>query len=245
MVPRRHIAATLLITTMISQIAGFGCRRESGETDARPAPVPATLPAVEASGRAASPTRGPRPAATTIAHVDEVAVPAPNSIGIAVATSRPASLPEGPLPFLPLGDAQVGEWARYTALDERTVRYEIIEIVGNVVTSEIRVTQGGKPLGLPTKRGDRVDNDPQAMAAERVDASQTVSDTTIDAAGRSWQATLYEDRWVDEEIPYLRRTWVSEEAPVFGLLRMELYGGDRLEARMGLAGYGARSPAKN
>ena len=54
-------------------------------------------------------------------------------------------------------------------------------------------------------------------------------------------AICYEDRWVDEDIAYVRRTWVNPQVPVFGTIRMELYGDGVLEARLELvdAGKGA------
>ena len=56
--------------------------------------------------------------------------------------------------------------------------------------------------------------------------------------GKIWDAWLYEDRWIDEGIHYVRRSWVSETAPVFGLLRMELHGDEALEAQMELTDFG-------
>ena len=49
---------------------------------------------------------------------------------------------------------------------------------------------------------------------------------------------LYEDRWTDEQIHYVRRTWVSRDAPVFGVIRMELHGDGVLEARLKLIAMG-------
>ena len=59
-------------------------------------------------------------------------------------------------------------------------------------------------------------------------------------AGRSWGAVLYEDRWTDEGVSYVRRTWVHPEVPVSGTLRLELYGDNVLEARLELAAFGFR-----
>jgi hypothetical protein len=55
---------------------------------------------------------------------------------------------------------------------------------------------------------------------------------------KTWDAWLYEDRWIDEGIHYVRRSWVSNDVPVLGLLKMELYGDETLEARLELTNYG-------
>jgi hypothetical protein len=69
-------------------------------------------------------------------------------------------------------------------------------------------------------------------------AERQVSPARIGAAGRNWSALLYEDRWTDEEVQYVRRTWVSTEAPLFGILRMQLRGDGELEARLELKAFG-------
>ena len=42
------------------------------------------------------------------------------------------------------------------------------------------------------------------------------------------------DRWTDEGVSYIRRTWVSSSVPVFGTIRMELTGGEKMEAKLEL-----------
>lgn len=145
-------------------------------------------------------------------------------------STAPAEVP----PFTPLRDARVGEFARYAALDDMQIHYRVVGLDSLGATIETRVFQSGKPLGLPAQRLEKRDVDPLRREARRVQATRRMSSVTIDVAGRSWKAMLYEDRWVDEEIPYLRRTWVSMDAPVMGILRMELEGDGQLEARLEL-----------
>lgn len=167
-------------------------------------------------------------------------------------TSKPADMPttttttapvEVP-PFTPLRDARVGEFARYAALDDMQIHYRIVGLDSLGATIETKVFQGGKPLGLPAQRMERRDADPLHREAGRVKATRRMSTATIDVAGRSWQALLYDDRWVDEEIAYTRRTWVSPEAPVLGILRMELEGDGQLEARLELIDWGVDTGSK-
>jgi len=150
------------------------------------------------------------------------------------ADSQPAPI----APFLPLADAVEGEWALYAAMDSRAVRYEITRVTTTTVMTRVTVRDHGKPLGLPAVRQDPRALDPVARQADAVTADRRPIDAIIEAAGRPWNATLYEDRWTDEEIRYLRRTWVSPQVPVFGMIRMELYGDDVMEAKLELIAAG-------
>ncbi|HSW47090.1 MAG TPA: hypothetical protein VLM89_16115 [Phycisphaerae bacterium] len=140
--------------------------------------------------------------------------------------------------FEPLADAQVGEWARYGALDSAELIYRVVRAEAATVRTEVVVYEGGRPLGLPTVREDMRTWDPPASLARGVGARRIARRCTIEVAGRPWDALLYEDRWTDEGIAYLRRTWVSQASPVFGTLVMELHGDDALEARLELKAFG-------
>lgn len=156
------------------------------------------------------------------------------------AASQPGKPQAAPLePFLPLVDATEGEWARYAAMDSRTIRYEITRAGTATVETQVIVHDHGKPLGLPAIREDPRDLDPVAPPAQAARADRRQTDAIIEAAGRKWNATLYEDHWIDEEIRYVRRTWVHPQVPVFGMIRMELYGDRVLEARLQLLAAGA------
>jgi hypothetical protein len=154
------------------------------------------------------------------------------------ATSMPVTAISSPISaFHPLADAVVGEWARYTALDDRVVRYVVKEAGSVTVKTEVTVYDQGKPLGLPAVREDSVEFDP-VEHPESAGVEQTRARVTVAAAGRSWDAVLYEDRWLDEGVHYVRRTWVSPAVPVFGIIRMELTGDGTLEARLDLMDVG-------
>ena len=136
--------------------------------------------------------------------------------------------------FTPLRDAVVGEQARYVAMDNRILEYRVTEVTTSDVTTRVVVLDQGKPLGQPATRVDGRDTDLLAAEAGRVKAQRRASSETIQATGRTWEATCYQDRWIDEGVSYVRRTWVSPAVPVFGIIRMELHGADRLEARLEL-----------
>jgi hypothetical protein len=164
------------------------------------------------------------------------------------ATATAPAAPDVP-EFHPLRDARAGEWAMYQALEGRAIRYEVVE-VGHKIKTRITVFADGKRVGEPAVREDPPDFDPLRRDAECPGVSRTIAPRTIRTAGREWEALLHEDRWVDEdEVHYVRRTWVSAQAPVFGIVRMELYGstepaetGDgELEARLELR---ALAPAR-
>lgn len=151
------------------------------------------------------------------------------------ATQAPTPAPDVPA-FLPLVDARPGEWAEYAALRGRTLRYEVEQVSVALVVTRVVVSDAGKPLGQPATREDLRESDLLARQAELSKATRTAERTRITVGGREREAVLYEDRWVDEEVAYVRRTWVDAGVPVFGIVLMELHGDGQLEARMELLG---------
>lgn len=153
------------------------------------------------------------------------------------AASRPA-----PAAFQPLADARPGEWAEYRTLEHGRLRYEVVEVGAARVRTRVHLTKGGQPLGEPAIREDRPEYDPVLHRDAYHQPEITCESQKLDLAGRSWDARRCESRWVDEEIHYLRKTWLSAEAPVYGLLRMDLYGDERLEASLELSAFGGADP---
>ncbi len=141
-------------------------------------------------------------------------------------------------PFEPLADAEVGEWARFVALESYEILYEVMHAGMVSVDIQVTVLMNGRPLGLPAGREELRDYDPVATFTRGRGAERTSHAAVIEAAGRSWDVTVYEEQWTDEGVRYLRRTWVSPAAPVFGMVRMEQYGDNDLEARLELTGFG-------
>ena len=154
-------------------------------------------------------------------------------------TPQAINKPNSTVPaFQPLRDAVAGEWVTYATLDSGELRYAIRNAKAAIVQTEINTKNQGKPLGQPVIRDDQRDTDPLTLWTGCRKADRSMTQTTITAAGRTWEAMLYEDRWTDEDIAYTRRTWVSEQVPVFGIIRMELRGNTRLEARIDLTAFG-------
>lgn len=153
--------------------------------------------------------------------------------------TQPATSPAVMPAFEPLLDAVAGEWARFSTLGGGELRYEVIRTTAGFASVRVTVLRDGRPLGQPALRENLRDFDPLARQFGAGRAERRTSRTKIEAAGRTWDAQLYEDRWTDEDIAYLRRTWVSPDAPVYGLIRMELYGDGELEARLELKGFGS------
>lgn len=148
-----------------------------------------------------------------------------------------------PPAFEPLRDAVGGERTRYAALDDRILEYEIVKVAVTRITTRVVVYAEGKPLGLPATRDDAPDHDPVARHARRAGARTSVRRETIECAGRTWDTLLYEDRWRDEDIDYVRRTWVCEDVPVFGIVRMDLLGNHELETQLTLIDHETPEPA--
>ncbi|HRY69426.1 MAG TPA: hypothetical protein P5304_15550 [Phycisphaerae bacterium] len=133
------------------------------------------------------------------------------------------------------------EWSRLAAMGRREVLYEVTDVRAATVTMRVTVFEGGKPLGLPVLREDFRSVDPVAVAVAAVKARRGWGQVAVELGGRTWDAVFYEDRWADEGVDYVRRTWVSSEAPVFGVLKMELYGDGQLESALELTA-GGRKP---
>ncbi|NLX23690.1 MAG: hypothetical protein GXY55_18710 [Phycisphaerae bacterium] len=140
--------------------------------------------------------------------------------------------------FEPLADAKAGEWARFVALESYEILYEVMHAGMVSVDVQVTVLMNGRPLGLPAGREELRDYDPVATFTRGRRAERASHAAVIEAAGRSWDVTVYEEQWTDEGVRYLRRTWVSPAAPVFGMVRMEQYGDNDLEARLELTGFG-------
>lgn len=160
-------------------------------------------------------------------------IPIPPETRSATKPSSADTRPERTEPFQPLADARKGEWTIYKALNSQTLVYRVKEVTITRVKTEVRVTLDGRPLGMPAEREDLRTADPLAWDPPS-DGHRQTSRTTIQAGGRDWDAVLYEDRWTEEGVKYIRRTWVSAAVPVFGIVRMELTGDDTLEARLEL-----------
>jgi hypothetical protein len=232
------------LSLVVAILAGLAaCREDSAapEPTAGAAAVRPPLdrafadPSAETPAAAAAEDPGPfDPDAPAVATIAPPAEPSPST---APAVTAPEETPSVP-PFTPLQDAVPGEWALYDAGGGRTLRYEVIDGDVDGVQTRITILQDGKVLGQPAVRADVRIYDPLLRQANRAGASRTVRHERIPLAGRTWNALRYEDRWTDEGVAYVRRTWVSPDAPCFGLLRMELLGDGRAEARCELKAYG-------
>ena len=221
---------------------------ESGCSRDEQAPTPGTHPAVEppaaASPPAARPTE-PAPAAvpaSSPARSRGAVSPAGKASSPAAATAAVSP----PVPaWKPLGDAIAGEWAEYDSLDGKRIRYDVVEVKPTAVSTRITIRGGGSMWGEPATRDDEPGVDPLAREADRKSTARSCRREPIEAAGRRWSAILYEDRWTDEEIAYVRRTWVSPEVPYLGMIRMELTGDGQVEARLVLREFGRAGAANS
>jgi hypothetical protein len=212
---------------------------EPGSSDADVAePEPAEPTAIHAAGEDPSQLGATGSlSADALAGKPPVAPKPDEPAGVGSRPVRPATQESSLPPFRPLEDAKVGEWAVYQGLDSQRMRYEVREVGLSRVKTEVTVTFDGRPLGMPAIREDLRTAEPLAWETP-ADGRRQTSRTTIRAAGRVWDAILYEDQWTDEGIRYVRRTWVGGEAPIFGVIRMELMGDETVEARMELVEMG-------
>jgi len=219
---------------------GGGCGRD--ETPGAP-PTGSVVPTVMSSAIAASipDTADPE----TVSPLSTSSSAGRDAAATQASATQPAATqpvaPPAPLSPCRQGiDQHPGQWAIFTALDGRQLRYEVIEVTSEAIVTRVEVFQDGRPLGLPATRRDVCASDIIPPPTNKAPVDRRVTASRCRAARRDWSALCYEDRWMDEEIAYVRRTWVSDDAPVFGLVRMELHGDDALEARFELADWGPR-----
>ncbi len=212
---------------MIAGLAGpSGC-----DTDNDPAqtPAPAIRP-VEPSDAPSEDSAGPA--------VFE-SKPAPRPEVVATTGPKPAAQPPASSGFRPLSDARVGEWAEYTAHQQRTIRYEVLAAAPSAIRVRLTVTQDHKALGLPATREEDPGDDPFVLRGPQAGGQRTTRRQALQAAGRTWEATCHEDRWTEEGVAYVERTWISNQAPVYGLLKMIKTGDGTVEASMELRAFGS------
>ncbi|MBN1344231.1 MAG: hypothetical protein JXQ73_16210 [Phycisphaerae bacterium] len=144
-----------------------------------------------------------------------------------------------------LSRAKVGQWARYRSAGGFEQRLEVVDVTRAKVHLRLQMWLDGRPAGLPTIREEPIDVDWVLRAATRDKATVTSRPTTLRVAERDWPTRLTIARWRLEGVEYERRTWISSDAPIYGLVRMDMTAGDALEASMELIDFGdSTSPAK-
>jgi hypothetical protein len=191
-------------------------------------------------------TRGTAPVATATPDISATRIATPTDSQPAPST-HPATLvaetQPSPIPsWHPLLRAAAGDWVEYESLERMRIRYDVLKITPTGVLTRVTTHQEGRTWGKPATREDDLQFDPLQVQAERGKATRTCQPAVVEIADAKWECILYEDRWTDEDIPYVRRTWVSAAAPFLGTVRMELHGADRLEARLTMMAW-SKSPA--
>jgi hypothetical protein len=210
------------------------CRSEPPPSATSGHVPPASSPSETVAATAPSARREPPSPTSTVAtepaRANTAAVPAATAPAVAI----------GSPPFLPLADAKVGEWCRYRMRDDQVEEVRITNIEAGVVGIELKMSWRGKPLGLPTIRPERADEDAIAAHARRVGAQVTAERAVLDVAGRRWPCRLVTESWLDEGVRYVRRTWCCEAAPVYGVVQMEQTTEGQMTASMELVDFGAK-----
>ena len=120
----------------------------------------------------------------------------------------------------PLQNATVGDWALYQMLGDQRMALRMVGQAGREVTLEVEMIIDSKPLVLPAVRNEPRDLNRPRQHALRVKAQLTVTQERIEAAGRRWNVRRLDAVWTDEEIHYRRTTWIAEDAPIYGVVRM-------------------------
>jgi hypothetical protein len=96
----------------------------------------------------------------------------------------------------------------------------------------------GNTVGLPAVRTLRQTADFALDLSQQDEAEVRAREETVDAAGRRWRCRRTDSRWSVDGLPCERRVWMCREAPVLGVVRLELRVGGKPTARMKLTGFG-------
>jgi hypothetical protein len=148
-------------------------------------------------------------------------------------------------PMALLADAETGEWARYRTHQGWTQQYRLTKVGARRVSVEVRVVGRDGPLGLPSTRREPADLDWALDRAESHEAGVHAEDARVEAAGRSWICRLTVARFESGGAAFEQRTWMSADAPVYGLVKAETINVTTGEviAGMTLTGFGVDAAA--
>lgn len=137
----------------------------------------------------------------------------------------------------PLATAVEGDFAVYRTLTGHQ-RVEVRHATLLLAEVEVRSVLAGRIVGLPAITTLRQTDDYALDLAEREGASVKAGSDVIDAAGRRWRCRRTVARWTRDGVECERRVWMNEVVPVWGVVRMEFWAGQRMTARMELTTFG-------
>lgn len=142
-----------------------------------------------------------------------------------------------------LADAVPGEWARYRTHLGWTQQYRVTEADTRRVSVEVRVIGEHGPLGMPSTRREPADLDWALHRAKTHEAAVFAEEARVEAAGRSWSCRLTVARFESGGAAFEQRTWMSAEAPVYGLVKSETVNVASGEVIAGLTMIASNEPA--
>ncbi len=163
------------------------------------------------------------------------AAPEANERRATTPASRPAA--ESAPRMQRLEQAEPGEWAVYRTL-QGAQRIRLVNTTQLLAEFEVLPILDGRPVGLPAVRTSPLSGDYALDLAADEGAVVEFGSETIDAAGRSWTCRRTVARRQLGTTTLERRTWMSADAPLEGLVRMELRADGRLTARLELIAFG-------
>jgi len=249
----------LLIMVAVMVVMGtimVGCRREEPKSadDASSSTASSTAGSTESIAKSIprAPVADEKPISAKPSEKNDSTIPSDAPVAqaraatatTAVTAAATQAAVELDAPWQPLLRAKPGDWVEYQSRENLRLRYEVQKVTPSHVTTRVTVHQAGRDWGTPAFREDPIQIDFLEQTAMRNKAERTRTSATIEAASRHWECWLYEDRWTDEEVSYIRRSWVSSQVPYSGLVRMELQGDGQLEARLELVAYGTSAPVE-
>jgi len=185
-----------------------------------------------------APTRPPTSWVDTDAPEQPAAAPE-SATGHAVSAAEP--MDAGAMNMTPWTDLRAGQWACYRMLDGYAQRLTVRRVDQDEVELVMEMFLDGQSVGLPATRiENRHHVSPLAQAQHRAAAMTFTEEQTIVAAGRTWNCGRVTARWREEGLDYVQETWLSERAPLSGLLRQETRAGTHAVARTELSDFGYR-----
>jgi len=139
-------------------------------------------------------------------------------LALALALAGSAAAAADPAPQ-PLRDARVGEWALYDLEGQMQVKYTVIEVTDEAVTIRMESTKDGEVVysnDMPHPRSSRAEETPEGEIPPDMPRPR-YSEDTLEVNGKTLECTVVELETEFEKT----RSWICDDVPVNGLVRLE------------------------
>ncbi len=138
-------------------------------------------------------------------------------IALAAGTALAADLPN------PFKDPRAGDWVVHDMRGQSKMRQTIISVSETTVIVEIETSMDGKIVNTQTRENERIHEPSLGMLGIKKGGPEPkITKETLTINGKKLECTVIEQ----EKDGMTAKTWISEDIPVNGLVKVEMSGGD-------------------